>query len=336
MTLLHPSPTRRLAASAIGALMLCAATLGSAAAQSETYPNKPIRLIVGFAAGGSTDVVARLVADALSTELGQPVVVENRAGASSAIASELVALAPPDGYTLQMGTLTSHVLNIGLQKNRKQRFDLQKDFAPIALLAVTPTVLGVSKAVGARDLGEFMELLRENPDKYNYASSSPGGMGHLAALLFNNAIGATAVHVPYKGASESMSDLADGRVHYFFSTLSVLGPLADHGRIQLLALSSHKRNELWPAVPTLVEAGGPDISVSTFTALFAPAKTPAAIQARLNAAANKILQDPALIASLTKTGNEAPKPMSISEVNDFLERERKQWLPVLETVKIDH
>ncbi|MGE0802416.1 MAG: Bug family tripartite tricarboxylate transporter substrate binding protein [Lautropia sp.] len=317
---------RCLAAGAIGALMLCSVAVGSAVAQTGDYPNRPIRLVVGFAPGGNTDVVARLVAATVAKELGQPIVIENRPGAASQLASEMVARSAPDGYTLQAGTLTSHVLSIGLYK--RLRFDIEKDFTHVALIARTPVVLGVSNAVNVTDLAEFTKVLK-GPDKLNYASAGSGGIGHLAAVMFNNAVGADAVHVPYKGSSAALADLIDGRLHYFMDVPSTLAPLAADHKLRILAVAAEKRDPLLPSVPTFAEAGIPNLYLYTFNSWFAPAGTPPAIVARINAAVSKALQDPGLIASLAKVGNEAAKPMSAAELDSFLKQERDKWLPVL-------
>ncbi len=295
-------------------------------AQAPAYPSKPIRLVVGFAPGGNTDVIARLVATWVSAELGQPITIENKTGAAGNLASEAVTRATPDGYTLIAGNLTTHVLSIGLYK---LRFDVEKDFTAIALIGRTPVLLAVSNATGVSDLPSFVKLLKEKPGKFNFASAGNGGLGHLSAVIFNNAIGTQSQHVPYAGGAAALSDLIAGRVDYLFDGLSTLGPQAAAGKLKILAIASSKRDPKLPAVPTFAEAGLPDMELATWNAWFAPAGTPPDIVARLNVAVGKALQDPALAASLAKVGNEVATPMQPAAVAEFVQSERKKWLPVV-------
>ena len=303
-------------------------------AQVPPYPSKPIRLVVGFAPGGNTDVVARLVAARVGTELGRPITIENKSGAAGNLASEAVARATPDGYTLIAGNLTTHVLSIGLYK---LRFDVEKDFAPIALIGRTPVLLAVSNAAGASDLPSFVKLLKDKPGKLNYASAGNGGLGHLSAVMFNNAVGAQAQHVPYAGGAAALADLIEGRVDYLFDGLSTLGPYAAAGKLKILATAASKRDPKLPAVPTFAEAGMPGMELATWNAWFAPAATPPEVVAQINAAVGKALQDPALATSLTKVGNEVAPPMPLAAVAEFVHNERKKWLPVVKAsgVKLD-
>jgi tripartite-type tricarboxylate transporter receptor subunit TctC len=256
-------------------------------AQSGPYPAKAIRLMVGYQPGGGTDLTARLVGERLSSALGQPVVVENRPGAGSNIAGDLVAKSAPDGYTLfaSAGAMST---NPTLYANMP--FDPVKDFAPVIALSLLPNVIVVSDAFPARNLQELVAYAKANPDKTACASSSTGSTGHLSCEFFNLQTGTKILHVPFKGSAGAVAAVVGGQVPVLFDQIPSPLPHIKSGRLRAIALTGPKRNANLPDVPTTDEAGLPGFYANTWVAVFAPKDTPAAIVARLNAEMNKVLQ----------------------------------------------
>lgn len=302
-------------------------------AQQATYPSKPIRLLIGFAPGGNTDVTARIIAKRASELLGQPFVVENKPGAGGSFAGEVVASAPRDGYTLLVGTLSTQVLNVGLIA--KPRFNVETDFEPVALTNQTAIYFGVPTSFGARSLSEFVAMGKAPGTSLNYGAPSAGGVGHLAAVLFNRKAGLSAQAVVYKGSSAAVVDLAAGRVEYMLDGLAVLAPQVAANRVAVLAVSGPRRNAEWPNVPTFAEAGYPELSkLLTWNAWFAPKGTPAAIVVQLNKVLLQVLADPEVVKALAKTGNDVSPPMTPAQTAAFLVDERKRWLPMMKDAGI--
>lgn len=298
------------------------------AQQQAQFPAKPIRLLIGFAPGGNTDVVARTIAKKAGELLGQPFIIENKPGAGGSLAGEAVATAPADGYTLLVGTLSTQVLNVGLIA--KPRFNVEADFAPIALTNQTAIYFGVPASLGARTLAEFVAKGRARTGAFNYGAPSIGGVGHLAAVIFNRQAGIAAEAVVYKGSSPAVLDLAAGRIEYLIDGLAVLAPQVASSRVALLGVSGKRRNPDWPDVPTFTEAGYPELSnLLTWNAWFAPVGTPKPVVAQLNKALLKALADPDVAKALQKAGNDVSPPMGPDQVADFLAAERKRWLPVM-------
>lgn len=271
----------------VALLLLLAAPAMPVAAQSAPYPSKPVRFIVGYPPGGGTDVTARIVAEKLSPVLGQPIVVENRPGAGSNIAGELVAKSAPDGYTLfvSAGSMST---NPSLYANMP--FDPVKDFAPVIGLSLLPNVIVVNASLPVTNIQELIAYAKANPDKTSCASSSMGSTGHLSCELFNLQAGTTILHVPFKGSSGAVAAVAGGQVPVLFDQIPAPLPHVKSGRLRAIALTGPKRNANLPDVPTTDESGLPGFYANTWVSVFAPKGTPATIVARLNADIDKILQ----------------------------------------------
>lgn len=277
------------------ALMLLAMFV-AASAQAQEFPNKPIRLVVPFPAGGGTDVVARAVAPKMSEILGQSIVVDNRAGAGGNVGAELVAKSPADGYTILLAASTVAV-NVTLMPNLP--FDPRKDFAPIVLLLTNQSVLVVNPKLPAGNVREFVALAKAKPGTLTYGSSGNGSGAHLAGEMFKIMAGVNLTHVPYKGAAPAMNDLIAGHIDAMIIDLAVAMPQIKAGRIKALAIGSAQRFEALPDVPTISEAGVPDYEISGLMGFVAPTGTPRDVIARLNDAANRSLQTPEVRQQLT-------------------------------------
>jgi tripartite-type tricarboxylate transporter receptor subunit TctC len=268
------------------ALLAC---LACADAQAQGFPSKPIRIVVPFPPGGGTDVVARTVAPTMSEALGQPVVVENRAGAGGNIGTEFVARSPADGYTLIVASASS-AINTTLVKGLT--WDLQRDFAPVALLVLNQHILAAHPSLRASNVKELIALAKEKPGQVTYASYGNGSSAHLAAELFKLMAGVDLLHVPYKGAAPAVNDLVGGQVNVMFVDVAAVLPHLKSGRLKALGIGSARRFEGLPDVPTISESGVPGFEAGGFLGLEAPAGTPAQAIAALNAAANKALARP--------------------------------------------
>jgi tripartite-type tricarboxylate transporter receptor subunit TctC len=260
------------------ASVLFALQAGSAAAQA--YPTKPIRLMVPFPPGGSTDIVARIVAQKLGAQLGQQLVIENRGGAGGTLGTAVVAKAPPDGYVLVVGTTSTHVVAPSVYQ--KLEYDPVKDFAPISLMAVTPYLLVVNPAVEAKTVKELITLMKMQPGKLNYASAGVGSTTHLAMEMLKGASNTYALHIPYNGNGPAGTAVIAGQVEILFGSLPAVLPHAKSGRVRALAVGTPKRSPSLPEVPTVAESGYPGFDASLWLAIMAPAGTPAAIIERLN------------------------------------------------------
>jgi tripartite-type tricarboxylate transporter receptor subunit TctC len=316
---------RRRATLGLGVLTMLAGWMpGPAGAQSE-YPSRPITLVVPFPAGGSTDLVARLVAAGMVKSLGQQIVVENRGGAGGNIGSAAVARDEPDGYTILMGTVATHALNPALYK--KMPYDAVKDFAPISLLAFIPNVLVVNNDFPAKSVAELIDLLKANPGKYSYASSGNGTPLHLSGELFKSMAGVDMVHVPYKGAGPALVDVMGGHVPIMFDNLP---PSLEHiraGNLRGLAVTTKERAPAIPELPTIAETL-PGYETYSWNAFFAPAGTPKPVIDRLNAAALAALADPEIAAKLkdlsTTVVGSTPEQLAT-----HVQAELAKWAPVV-------
>jgi tripartite-type tricarboxylate transporter receptor subunit TctC len=276
--------------------------LASLAAFGQSYPTKPIRLIVPFAAGGGNDNVARLVGKHLSDSLGQQLVIDNRPGAGGVLGAELAAKSAPDGYTLFLGGVGSHAINPNL--NEHLPYDPIKDFVPIVLLASAPLILVVHPSVPAGSIREFSALARSKPGRLNYASNGNGSSSHLAAVMFEAMAGVKMVHVPYKGLSPALTDLLSDRVQLMFSSVVAIQPHVKAGKLRGLAMTGSKRLSSIPELPTLAESGLPGYEASSWYGVLAPAGTPKEVVARLNAEMVKALDQPEVRNSLLAEGAE--------------------------------
>ncbi len=310
----------------LGPLALAAAlAAGHLPAAAQAYPAKPIHLVVGYAAGGSTDSVARLLGQKLAEELGQPVVVENKPGAGATIASDYVAKAAPDGYTLFMSTI-ANTINTTLYK--RLSFDFERDFAPVSLVATVPNVLVVNPDVPAKTVKEFIALAKSKPGEINFGSSGSGSSVHLSGELFNMAAGVKLTHVPYKGSAPAAVDLMSGQIQAMFDNLSTALPFIKAGKLRALAVTSAERSPAAPDIPTMAEAGLPECEVLSWFALVAPAKTPKDIVDRLNAATVKALADPAVKQQFAALGAD-PVSSTPAVLADLIKSETAKWAKVV-------
>jgi tripartite-type tricarboxylate transporter receptor subunit TctC len=271
-------------------------------AAAQSYPSKPIRLIVPFAAGGGNDNVARLVGKRLADGLGQPVLVDNRPGAGGVVGAELAAKSAPDGYTLFLGGVGSHAINPNLHE--KLPYDPIKDFAPVALLAQAPLVLVVHPSVPANSVAELTAYARAHPGKLNFASNGNGSSSQLAAVMFDSMAGVEMVHVPYKGLSPALADLLSGQVQLMFSSVVAILPHIKAGKLRGLAVTGAKRLASLPELPTIAESGLPGYEASSWYGILAPAGTPRDIVMKLNAGLAKALEQPEVRNSLLAEGAE--------------------------------
>jgi tripartite-type tricarboxylate transporter receptor subunit TctC len=266
-------------------LAACAAT-----ASAQSFPSKPIRIVVPFPPGGTTDVLARAAAQKLSDTLGQPAVVDNRPGAAGNIGAELVAKSPPDGYTLLMGTVGTHAINPALYP--KMPYDHIRDFAPVILVAGVPNVLVVNPSLPVNSVQELVAYARANPGKLNFASSGSGTSIHLSGELFKTAAGLSMTHVPYKGSAPALMDLIGGQVQLMFDNLPSALPQIKAGKLKALAVTSRERAPALPNVPTIAESGFPGFEASSWFGLLAPAGTPQPVIATINGEVAKWLASP--------------------------------------------
>jgi tripartite-type tricarboxylate transporter receptor subunit TctC len=276
------------------------ATLGSTPVFAQSYPNKPIRLIVPFAAGGTTDIVARTVADQLGKELGQPIIVENRGGGGGSIGANEVAKAAPDGYTVGMATVSTMAVNPAA--NPKIPYNNLTDFIPVTNFAAVPNVLVVNPSVPANNVQELIALLKKDPTKYSFASSGTAGIGHMMGEMFLAATGTDMVHIPYKGAGPAVIDVVGGQVPVMFDNLPSSKSQIDAKKLRALAVAAPKRLSFYPDVPTFAEVGLKDVNDQAWYGLVAPAKTPKDIIDKLHAAAVKAVNNPAVKEKLAAQG----------------------------------
>ena len=267
---------------------------------AQSYPNKPIRLIVPFAAGGTTDIVARIVADQMGRELGQAVIIENRGGGGGSIGANEVAKATPDGYTLGVATVSTMAVNPAA--NARIPYNNLTDFIPVTNFVTVPNILVVHPSVAAKDIKEFIALLKKNPGKYSFASSGTAGIGHMMGELFLSASGTDMVHIPYKGAGPAINDVLGGQVPVLFDNLPSSKAHIDAGSFRLLAVAAPKRLSGYPNVPTFAEIGMKEVNDPAWYGLVAPAKTPKEIVDKLYAAAVKAVNSPATKEKLSQQG----------------------------------
>jgi tripartite-type tricarboxylate transporter receptor subunit TctC len=312
----------------IASIALVAA--GNAWAQG-SYPSRPVTVVVGFAPGGGTDTVARIVARTLSEGLGQQVLVENKAGAGGNIATEYVARAAPDGHTILLGTVGS--LAVAPHMIAGLAYDPLRDFAPITMAVVFANVIVVPQLVPARNLAEFVKLAQAKPGTVTYGTSGIGGAGHLAGEMFNMRANVELVHVPYKGGGPSMQGLLGGQVMSSFATPVSVVEHTKAGRLRAIATTGPKRATLLPEVPTVAESGYPGFEAMNWYAYVAPAKTPREIVERLNRELVKALNNPNVMALLHQQGLE-PSPGSPAELGRYIEREYESWGKVVKKAGI--
>ncbi|MFD1711938.1 tripartite tricarboxylate transporter substrate binding protein [Ottowia sp. GY511] len=285
------------------------------------YPDRPVRVVVGFSPGGTTDIAARIVAAEISKTLGQSFVVENKAGASSNLATAFVNAAAPDGYTLLVFAVTS-AINQTLFKNLK--FDIAKDFEHVGGFVSSPNLLVVNPSLPIHSVKELVDYAKKNPGKLAFASAGTGGSTHMAGELFNIQAGIDMLHVPYKGSAPAMQDLIAGQVQLSFDNMPSALPFARSGKLRALAVTSKERSPSAPDIPTVAESGYPDYAVSAWFGMAAPKGTPADIVTKLNAAINKALEEPAVREKFKQLGA-VPSPMSPAEFGRFVKSETEMW-----------
>jgi tripartite-type tricarboxylate transporter receptor subunit TctC len=315
-------------AKSVYGLALALALVCIPASAQDSYPSKPVKIMVSFAAGGPTDTVARIMSAKMTEVLGQTVIVENRTGAGGNIGADVVAKAAPDGYTLLMATVSTHAINPGLY--RHMPYDPIKDFAPVAQVGITPCVLAVNPSVPAKNVQELIALVKANPGKYSYGSSGMGSILHLCGEEFKSmAGGLDAVHVPYRGSAPMMSDLVGGQIQFVFDALPTVLPQVQAGKIRALGGAMAERARAMPDLPTLQEQGVVGYECYTWNAILAPASTPAPIVARLSDAINKSLADPVVFKHLQDAGVDPTPGSNPEKLGAFLKAELAKWAPII-------
>ena len=300
-------------------------------AAAQTYPVKPVRLIVPFVAGGNTDIIARVVSAEMTKNLGQQIVIENRGGAGSVIGTELAAKSPPDGYTLLMVS-AAHVINPAMVK--KLPYDSLKDFAPISIVADVPTAFAVHPQLPVKNVKEFVALAKARPGQLNYSTAGRGTVGHLAAELLSSMAQIKMVHVPYKGTGQSITDLIAGHVQLQFSSMPAVIQHARSGKLRLLAQTGPKRSGAAQDVPTMVESGISGFVVSSGFGLLAPGGTPRPVIDRVHGALVKAIAEPSVKSNLSGQGAE-PVGNTPEEYEKFNRAEIEKWIKVARAAGIE-
>ena len=304
-------------------LLLAGAIVLQASALAQSYPSRPVRVMVGFAPGGPNDIIARAYGARLAETFGQPFIVENRTGAAGNLAAEAVARAAPDGYTLTLGSTGPSAVNPALYA--KLPFDLVRDLDIVSLVATGNSALAVHPGVPAANVKELVALARAQPGKLTYASSGNGSSLHLAAELFKQMTGVDLVHVPYKGAALAMTDLVSGQVDMSFAPVANVVPLAKSGKLRLLALTGARHSAFAPGTPTLAESGLPGFDVWTWYAVLCTAGTPENVVDRLHATLAKIAQSPQLKEQLANIGIDAEASASPADARAYRASEVEKW-----------
>ena len=310
---------------------LAVVCLAAIAAHAQTYPNRPIKLVVGFAPGGNTDTVARVVGQKLGERLGQTVIIENKAGAGGTIGTGEVARAAPDGYTLTMGTTTTHAIAVAAYA--KLPYDPVADFEPIALVANAPYLLVVNSTFPAKDLKEFITVVKSQPGKFNYGSAGQATTTHLVMATMATRAGLDMTHVPFKGNAPATTAVLGNQVEILFGALPPLLTHVSTGRLRALAISSGKRSPSLPDIPTVAEAGLPGFDMSLWLGFFAPKGTPPAIIKRLETELVQIAQSPEMKDLLEKLGLE-PYPAGAAELGKLVRSEIETYKTVFKAANI--
>ncbi len=311
----------------MGLLLAVLATLACApAAVAQTYPSKPIRIIVPYPAGGTSDILARALAPGLTTALGQPVIVENKPGSTGNVGADIVAKSPPDGYTVLLADIGS--LAIGPSIFPTLPFDPVKDFAPVVMVAYSPHLLVVNPAVPARDVKELIALAKSKPGALNFAVSGIGGANHLAGVDFAMRSGIKWTYIPYKGGAQAIADVVGGQADVLFNGMLATYPMVKGGKLRALAISSTKRFAAAPEIPTVAESGLPGFETGSFQGIVAPAGTPPEIVNRLHQTVTKILATPEMQERLVAAGAET-RPGTPAEFGTFIRDEKARWAKVV-------
>ena len=315
----------RVAACALGVLF-------AGAAAAAEYPDKPIRMLVPYPPGGITDVLTRSLAELMRKDLGQPVVVENKPGANTALAAQALATAPADGYTVMMAAAATVVMNPLLYA--KLGYDPARDFTPVARIAETPLVLVVRTDSPARTLGDLIAAAKAKPADASFASTGMGSTLHLAGELLQLETGTQMLHVPYKGSAPALNGVLGGETQFMIDSVGSSIPLVKGGKLRAVAVTSAKRLPALPDVPTVAESGVPGFDVSTWFGLLVPKQTPAAIVIRLNAAVALAVRDPAFRAQFEAVGLVVPAPIDPAAFAKFIQAETAKWAPLIKAKNI--
>lgn len=294
------------------------------------FPEKAITIVVPTAAGGANDAMARIIGQSMSAIFKQPVIVENKAGGNGAIASEYVAKAAPDGYTLMLGYIATHAMNPALQK---LRYDPVKDFEPVGMIGSSPVLMVVNPSVKVDNAKELVALLKREPTKFSYASAGNGTAPHFAAEMFKLSTGTSMLHVPYKGSAPAVTDTIGGQTQIMFPSLFTAIPYVKAGKLKAIGVAGSKRSPLMPEVPTLAEQGIADVDVSQWYAIFAPAKTPNPIVEQLNKTLNQVLADKTIAKRLEEHGAEV-ETMGVEQMRAYIKQEQVKWKKVVQAAKL--
>jgi tripartite-type tricarboxylate transporter receptor subunit TctC len=309
---------------AIAALAL----VGTRGNAQEQYPNRPVRIVVSFSAGGPTDIVGRIFAAKLSELLNQQFFVENKVGAGGNIGADMVAKSPADGYTLLVATVSTHAINPGLYA--KMPYDPVKDFAPVAQVGVTPTMLAVHPSIPAKNVAELVTLVKQNPGKYTYGSSGLGSILHLCGEQFKSLAGGLDIqHVPYRGSNPMMADLVAGQISMVFDATPTALPQAQSGTIRALGAGMAQRMRVLPDLPTMQEQGMKGFECYTWNAILAPAGTPPSIVEKLAGAIKIALDDPVVFKRMQEAGVDPTLGRGPKETADFIKAELAKWAPII-------
>jgi tripartite-type tricarboxylate transporter receptor subunit TctC len=302
--------------------------LAAAGTRADDYPNKPIHIMVSFAAGGPTDTVARVMGAKMSEFIGQQFIVENRTGAGGNLGADLVAKSPPDGYMILMATVSTHAINPGLYK--RIPYDPVKDFEPIGQVGVTPTLLAVNPSVPVKSVKELVAFLKANPGKYSYGSSGMGSILHLCGEQFKTSAGGLdSIHVPYRGSAPMDGDLIGGQIAWAFDATPTFLPLALDGKVRAVGAGMAKRLRAMPELPTLQEQGIKGFECYTWNAFMAPAGTPKPIIDKLNKAMNLAMADQAVFKHLQEVGVEPTPGSTPEQTAQFVKVELAKWAPII-------
>lgn len=318
----HLTSRRKLLA--LSAVLACSAAL-PLQAQPSAWPAKPIKLVVGYAAGGATDVIARIIAVKLGEQLGQSVIVDNRSGANSNVGAEIVARSPADGYTLYVYTI-ANTINASLYD--KLSYDPLKDFEPIGLIAKVPNILVVNEKLPIKSVADYVQFTKESPNGITFASSGSGSSIHLSGEMFKMIAKLNMLHVPYRGSAPAMNDLLGGQVQSMFDNTPSALPHVRGGKLRAIAITSAQRSSLLPDVPTVAESGFPGFDVQSWFGLAAPAGTPRPVVDRLNAELGKVLTNPDVRQRLVNLAA-TPAPGTPEQMRSFTAAEVKRWHDVV-------
>jgi len=295
-------------------------------AHSQSYPSKPIRVVVPFSPGGGTDILARLLAPKLSERLGQPIIVDNRAGAAGTLGTDFTVRSAPDGHTLQVGSTSE--IGIGATLHTKVPYNVTRDLTVVAALASTPMTLVVHPSLPVKTVKDLVALAKSRPGELNYGSAGAGTGNHMCGELFRYLTKAEITHIPYKGAAPALADVVGGQVHIMFSTVPAAAGLVQSGRLRALAVSTAQRYRTLPGVPTMIEAGVANYEVEYWYGFFAPSATPAAIIERINDETSQQLRNPEMISNMQARGLD-PIHKSRKEFEAYVRQDIERWAPAV-------